>query len=151
MNIVGAWECGAMKVDNQGWYCGWDVKLEGGVFWWIGCIDCNKGCEFEGDATNSSMSYKPKKWVTILLGFSFWFAIGAGITYDETSTANSEYEKCDNCSWEETIGEGIGQGIAEGLGKSAGFAIAQMCLTLSGVLLLFAIVTYAIQQTKRSR
>ena len=138
-------------VEIQCPHCDENVELEDRVFGLFDCPHCKNEFEFEDDSTNINISYKPKKGVTILLVFSFLFAIGAGITYYDTSTDTSEYEKCDNCSWEETIGEGIGQGIAEGVGKAAGFALAQMCLTLSGVLLLVAIVAYAIQQNKRPR
>ena len=138
-------------VEIQCPHCDRDVELEDRVFGLFDCPHCKNEFEFEDESTNINISYKPKKGVTILLVFSFLFAIGAGITYYDTSTATSGYEKCDNCSWEETIGEGIGQGIAEGVGKAAGFALAQMCLTLSGVLLLVAIVAYAIQQNKRPR
>ena len=142
---------GTNMVEIQCPHCEGDVELEGGALGLFDCPHCNNEFEFEDDSTNINISYRPKKGVTILLVFSFLFAIGAGIIYYDTSTATSEYEECDNCSWEESIGEGIGQGIAEGVGKSAGFALSQMCLILSGVLLLGAIVTYAIQQNKRPR
>ena len=136
-------------VEIQCPHCDGDVELEDRVFGLFDCPHCNNEFEFEDDSIN--ISYKPKKGVTILLVFSFLFAIGAGIIYYDTSTATSEYEKCDNCSWEETIGEGIGQGIAEGTAKAAGFALTQFCLVFSGVLFLIAIATYFIQQNENSR
>jgi len=138
-------------VEIQCPHCEEDVELEDGVFGLFDCPHCNNEFEFEDDSTNINISYRPKKGVIILLVFSFLFAIGAGIIYYDTSTATSEYEGCDDCSWGEAIGTGIGHGMAEGAGKSMGFALSQMCLILSGVLLLVAIVNYVIQQKKRPR
>jgi hypothetical protein len=142
---------GTAMVEIQCPHCKRDVELEDGVFGLFDCPHCNNEFEFEDDSTNINISYRPKKGVTILLVFSFLFAIGAGIIYYDTSTSTSEYEGCDNCSWEESIGDGIGQGAAEAAAEELQDVLSQMCLILSGVLLLVAIVNYVIQQNKRPR
>ena len=131
-------------------HCDGDVELEDRVFGLFDCPHCNNEFEFEDDSTNINISYKPKKGVTILLAFSFLFAIGAVMTSNPTAS-EYEYEGCDNCSWEESMAEGIGHGIGAGAGEAAIEWLSHQCLILSGVLLLVAIVTYAIQQIRRPR
>ena len=96
----------------------------------------------EEDSTNIGISYKPKKGVTILLVFSLLFAIGAGLFY----------------GWV-YLGDADGDGLNDECVASGGWfchnsmatPLADTCISISGVLLLVATVTYAIQQIGRQR
>ncbi|MAE78441.1 MAG: hypothetical protein CL967_01505 [Euryarchaeota archaeon] len=132
-------------VEVQCPHCDEDVELEDGIFGLFHCPHCNNEFEFEDDSVHIKISYWPKKTVTTLLVFSFLFAIGAAITSNPTT---SEYEGCENCTWEESLAQGIGHGMATGAADAAILALSQQCLFLSGVFLFVAIVTYAVQQIK---
>ncbi len=120
-------------------HCEEDVLLDDRAHGLFDCPHCNN--EF-----SRGRSYRPRMAVTILLVFSFLCAIGAVMTSNPTA---SEYEPCENCSWEESMAEGIGQGVGAGAGEAAIEWLSHQCLILSGVLLLVAIVTYAIQHFRR--
>ena len=87
-----------------------------------GLFDCpNCNNEFKW-----GRSYRPNIAVTILLVLSFLSAIGAGIFYRAASTADD-------------------------LGVLAAAALAQLCLIISCVLLLLALIVYFHQVTKPSK
>ena len=103
-------------------HCEKDVELEDRVFGSFDCPHCSNEFEFEDDSTNIGISYRPKIGVIILLVFSLLFAIGAGWAYLATNDSDSLVK------WDE---------------------LYQFCLTLSGVIFLFAILRYSIQQGNR--
>ena len=119
-------------------HCEEDVLLDDRAHGLFDCPHCNN--EF-----SRGRSYRPSIAVTTLLAFSLVFAIGAGLIYYGDSDVEVA-EPCENCSWEESLGEGIAEGAVE----AAILELSQQCLILSGVLLLVAIVTYAIQHFSRS-
>ncbi|MBT7937553.1 MAG: hypothetical protein HN696_00120 [Euryarchaeota archaeon] len=109
-------------VEIQCPHCEKDVELEDRVVGLFDCPHCNNEFEFEDDSTTIGISYRPKIGVIILLVFSLLFAIGAGL-------ANSSINDPDTLvKWDE---------------------LYQYCLTLSGVIFLFAILRYAFQQSIR--
>jgi len=108
-------------VEIQCPHCEKDVELEDRVFGLFDCPHCSNEFEFEDDSTNIGISYRPKIGVIILLVFSLLFAIGAGL-------ANSTRNDSGLVQWHEAY---------------------PYCLTLSGVIFLFAILRYAIQQGNR--
>ena len=124
-------------------HCEEEVLLDDRAHGLFDCPHCNN--EF-----SRGRSYRPSIAVTTLLAFSLVFAIGAGLIYYGDSDVEVESEPCENCSWEESLGKGIAEGIAEGAVESAILELSQQCLILSGVLLLVAIVTYAIQHFRRA-
>jgi hypothetical protein len=112
---------GTTMVEIQCPHCEEDIELEDGVFGLFDCPHCNNEFEFEDDSTNIGISYRPKIGVIILLVFSLLFAIGAGL-------ANSTRNDPGLVKWDEAY---------------------PFCLTLSGVIFLFAILRYALQQSIR--
>ena len=124
-------------------HCEEEVLLDDRAHGLFDCPHCNN--EF-----SRGRSYRPSIAVTTLLAFSLVFAIGAGLIYYGNSDVEVESEPCENCSWEESLGKGIGQGVAEGAAEAALYDIMKICFTLSGLLLLVAIVTYAIQHFRRA-
>ena len=124
-------------------HCEEDVLLDDRAHGLFDCPHCNN--EF-----SRGWSYRPSIAVTILLVLSLLVAIFAGMIYYGDTDTKSEYEPCENCSWEESLGKGIGQGVAEGAAEAALYDIMKICFTLSGLLLLVAIVTYAIQHFRRA-
>ncbi len=112
---------GTTMVEIQCPHCEEDIELEDGVFGLFDCPHCNNEFEFEDDSTNIGISYRPKIGVIILLVFSLLFAMGAGWAY-----LGSKEDSL--VKWDEAY---------------------QYCLTLSGVIFLFAILRYAFQQSIR--
>jgi hypothetical protein len=114
---------GTTMVEIQCPHCEEGIELEDEVFGLFDCPHCNNEFEFEDDSTNIGISYRPKIGVIILLVFSLLFAIGAGWAYSASNDPDFDLVK-----WDE---------------------LYQDCLTLSGVIFLFAILRYAFQQSIR--
>ena len=96
----------------------------------------------EEDSTKIGISHRPKKGVNILLVFSLLFAIGAGLFYGWIYLSDAD-------------GDGLNDECVESGGwfchNSMATPLADACISISGVLLLVATVTYAIQQIGRQR
>ena len=133
---------GSTMVEIQCPHCEEDVELEDGGSGLFDCPHCNN--EFEFIDTQTTISYRPKIVVIVLLIISILFALISGGLYLDSI---SESEECDDCDLEESFVTSAG----DAYGNSIEAMFSYFCLMLSGVFLFIAIVTYAIQQTKRSR
>ncbi|MBT6972677.1 MAG: hypothetical protein HOA04_06205 [Euryarchaeota archaeon] len=131
---------GTTMVEIQCPHCEEDIELEDGVFGLFDCPHCNNEFEFEDDSTNIGISIRPKIGVIILLVFSLLFAIGAGLIY-----------------WSTSFGDADGDGLNDECVESSGWfcdgslekSIAGKCISISGVIILLAILRYAFQQSIR--
>ena len=96
----------------------------------------------EEDSTKIGISYRPKKGVIMLLVFSLLFVIGAGLFSGWIFLGDED-------------GDGLNDECVESGGwfchNSMATPLADTCISISGVLLLVAIVSYAIQQIGRQR
>ena len=96
----------------------------------------------EEDSTNIGISYRPKRGVSTLLVFSLLFVISAGLFYGWIYLGDAD-------------GDGLNDECVESGGwlchNSMATPLADTCISISGVLLLVAIVIYAIQQIGRLR
>ena len=127
-------------VEIQCPHCEEDIELEDGVFGLFDCPHCNNEFEFEDDSTNIGISYRPKIGVIILLVFSLLFATGAGLLYWGTSFGDAD-------------GDGLNDECVESgdwfCDGSIEIWLAEVCISISGVILIFAILIYALQQSSR--
>ena len=127
-------------VEIQCPHCEKDVELEDRVFGLFDCPHCSNEFEFEDDSTNIGISYRPKIGVIILLVFSLLFVIGAGLLY-----------------WSTSFGDADGDGLNDECVESGNWFcdgslevwMAEHCIWISGVILILAILRYAIQQANR--
>ena len=133
---------GSTMVEIQCPHCEEDVELEDGGSGLFDCPHCNN--EFEFRDTQTTISYRPKKVVIALIIISLLFALISGGLYLDSI---SESEGCDDCELEESLATSAG----DAFGNSIEAMFSYFFLMLSGVFLFIAIVTYAIQQTKRPR
>jgi hypothetical protein len=127
-------------VEIQCPHCEEDVELEKGGSGLFDCPHCNN--EFEFIDTQTTISYRPKGVVIILLIISLLFGLISGGLYLDSIR---ESEECDDCDLVESIATSAG----DAFGNSIEAMFSYFFLMFSGVFLLIAIVTYAIQQTKR--
>jgi len=128
-------------VEIQCPHCEEDIELEDGVFGLFDCPHCNNEFEFKDDSTNIGISIRPKIGVIILLVFSLLFAIGAGLLYSSTYFGDTD-------------GDGLNDECAESdlplfCDGSLEKVIAVKCISISGVIILLAILRYAFQQSIR--
>ena len=131
---------GSTMVEIQCPHCEEDVELEKGGSGLFDCPHCNN--EFEFIDTQTTISYRPKGVVIILLIISLLFGlISRGLYLDSIR----ESEECDDCDLVESIATSAG----DAFGNSIEAMFSYFFFMFSGVFLLIAIVTYAIQQTKR--
>ena len=135
-------------VEIQCPHCDEDVELEDGASGLFDCPHCNKEFEFEDDSSTIYISRRPGKVVTTLLALSVLFAIGATMIYFDESEP-SEIESCEDCTWEESLGETLGQGIALGAAEAMAILLMQICFGISIVLFAIALVTYVTQQIRK--
>ena len=135
-------------VEIQCPHCSDDVELEDGASGLFDCPHCNNEFEFEDDSNTIYISRRPGKVVTTLLALSVLSAIGAGMIYFNES-GPSEYESCEDCTWEESLGESLGHGMASGAAEAMAILLMQICLGISIALFVIALVTYFTQQTRR--